>query len=364
MRILMNLDILGSLGGLQLYVTEMATELASRGHEVDLFFREERNSLVPHPSCHLIERVPGFNARLRHPVASSKQLLPTVRAATRSRPDVIYVNRFSDVPYALLASCASRARVVCHLHYFSEHRFTAIEARGVRRFIAVSQATGERWAAAGIDRDRIAVVYNGIKPDVYPTVGVAGRRAARHRIGITDHAYVVLYCGRVHNEKGIDTLVEAWRRLALPPEIARLIVVGEADPVSYRNSLIAQAVSGIEWLPPSNDVVTLMHAADVLVLPSRSEGFPRVVVEAMATGLPVIATRVGGTPEALRGFEDTMVEPNDAVGLASKLALMRRWRQDDPTLGERCARHVRDFFTFGHMADEIERLLAEACDAK
>ncbi len=178
-------------------------------------------------------------------------------------------------------------------------------------------------------------------------------------------AFVTLYYGRLDKEKGVDVLLQAWRLLGVPADDATLLVMGESvidpDPAASERRLRELAPAGCRWLPLSRDVLTPLHAADVVVLPSYDEGLSLTLLEALATGRPVVATRVGGTPEALfPPLDHLMFEPGDPPGLAWTLERLMNWRNEDPGLGERCRERVTGNFTLEQMARGVESVLVES----
>jgi glycosyltransferase involved in cell wall biosynthesis len=363
MRVLMNVDDLGPLGGVEQHVFQTARDLARRGHHIDLqYCRDGGYAAEARLFCASVTAVNSFNLDLGHPVSGGRQVWPAVRAGRQCRPDVIYVNRFSDLAWAFMTARARRARVVCHLHFFRAHRATGLRAFPARQFIAVSRALAAQWEGAGLHRSQISVVPNGIDPDAFPPGGAAERSRARAALGLPPDAFVVLYCGRFHTEKGVDVLLDAWRCLGLGDHEARLLLVGSAGSVpgsdGYYRQLLGRADAGCEWLPARENVLTPMHAADVVVVPSRSESFGRVVIEAMATGRPVLASRVGGVPEVLTGeFARFLVPPDEPGQLAAALRGLIGWQQREPELAEACTAHVRAHFTAAQAVDLVEDIL-------
>jgi glycosyltransferase involved in cell wall biosynthesis len=113
------------------------------------------------------------------------------------------------------------------------------------------------------------------------------------------------------------------------------------------------------------DVLTALHAADVVVLPSVTEGLGRVVLEAMSTGRPVAASRVGGVPEILTGpFARFLFESGDVADLAGRLGSVAGWQRREPPLGFLCSEHVRENFSLAKMAGRVEEILEKAVRAR
>jgi glycosyltransferase involved in cell wall biosynthesis len=162
---------------------------------------------------------------------------------------------------------------------------------GVALFLAVSEFVRDKHLEAGFEPDRIRVKPNFVQP-------------TRRRTG-PGGPFVVL--GRLTREKGLDALLRAWGE-------ARLEIAGEGDE---RSALERIAPSSVRFRGAiaATDVPDLLAGARALLIPSRSEGLPRVVVEAFAAGVPVIASRVGGLPELVEhGANGLLVDLDDEAG--------------------------------------------------
>jgi glycosyltransferase involved in cell wall biosynthesis len=229
--------------------------------------------------------------------------------------------------------------------------------RHVHRLQQVHQGRLDcRRAARGSDRSDPARV----ETSSYPRATDESRRFARRALGVPADAFVTLYLGRVAPEKGVDVLVRAWNSLGLTPDEGRLLIVGPPWPWSYLEDLHRLVSASCLFMDLQTHVVPLLHAADVLVLPSRwEEPFGRVIIEAMATGCPVIASRVGGIPEILTGdFASMLCEPGRAEELASKLGEIRRGAGG--ALAAAGPAHVRKNFALSSAADRVEKILVQA----
>jgi glycosyltransferase involved in cell wall biosynthesis len=181
---------------------------------------------------------------------------------------------------------------------------------------AVSAALGDRFAAvAGLPRERIRDVRNGVDLDRFrPGDGAA----ARAQLGLPVTGRIVLGVGRLVAGKGF---VVAARAIAGLGGHLSFVLVGDGP----ERAAIAAALPTTRFLGalPPDGVATACRAADVLVLPSEREGWPNVVTEALASGLPVVASRVGGIPQILgdpvpAGI-GALVAPRDVAGLAAAL---------------------------------------------
>ncbi|MBM3634938.1 MAG: glycosyltransferase family 4 protein [Actinobacteria bacterium] len=188
--------------------------------------------------------------------------------------------------------------------------------------ITVSRAIGDAADAIARPRRPITVVPNGADAEVFLPRDAAG---ARERLGIPDDGPVVSYVGKLVPRKGVDTLIESMGLLQVRGGAPRLVMAGIGglrEPLEQRAAQLGVA-DRITWLGkvPHHDVGWVMSTGDVFVLPSLSEGLPTVVCEAMACGLPVVATAVDGTPEIVDDpATGLLVRPHDAEGLADALA--------------------------------------------
>ncbi len=366
-RVVTNVEFTSPTGGIELNVLQISRALADHGHEVHLLF-ERPGSLLPEYRgfCASVTHVEELDYRFpigcRARLLRRAQLIPAVVQAARRRPEVCYGNRAFATGWAVPAGKLTGAPVVIHEHGWHHLAWEQVLAVGgqVDRWVMVSQFVANAWLEAGLDPDRVSVVHNGIAPSDYPVGGLEERSAAREELGLPDDPFVVAFVGRLDREKGIHVLLEAWRRLGWTQDEGRLLVVGSAltdpDRAAYEAEIRALADEHVVFLPARRDVVTPLHAADVVVVPSIvEEAFGRSVVEALATGRPVVASRVGGIPEILTGsLEDLLVPPNDPVELAARLASLRDWRHRDVGLAERCTARVEEAFTLDRTVDGVE----------
>jgi glycosyltransferase involved in cell wall biosynthesis len=360
-RIVTYLPALESLGGVELSILEQTRELAARGHRISLFYERDGN-LTDEFAAFCETMNPGPSPRYSDtPVRDAGRIGMRAVAASRRRPELIFANNFTELAWAAGIKALTRAPVICHLHEFTAFRRSSLKllARYVDRFLFNSHYMRRRWTNHGLDPSHHEVIQLGFSASTYTAGSEADRLRTRQALGIPADAYVVVYLGRLTPQKGVDVLLEGWRSLALPPERARLLIVG-LPPVtnSYIDGLRAATPPGCAWLPMQRDVLPILHASDVLVLPSRSnEAFGRVVVEALATGRPAVASAVGGIPEILRHqFAGLLVPPGDPAALADRLLALRDWRQSNPALGAQCAAHVAQNFSFEAYVSRLEEI--------
>jgi glycosyltransferase involved in cell wall biosynthesis len=242
------------------------------------------------------------------------------RALRRERPDIVYAFLFWGYTLALpVAALASpKALRVAARRSTPEGDVARRLARPLRRLadlvsnavVANSAEVAEAWLTAyPALRGRMHVIPNGVSimPRVTPK---------------PDGACPVIVCvANLIAYKGHVTLLEAASLLAQRRIPFRLQLVGDGPERSALKTMVTQLrlSAHVEFLGRRDDVPALLTASDLAVLPSYTEGLPNAVMEAMAAGLPVVATAVGGTPSLLAGGAGATVTPRDPVALADAL---------------------------------------------
>lgn len=311
-----------------------ATELSSRGVPVVALSRE-----------------PGFQPKL------ASQLAKLIRAHAI---DVVHCHHYSPYVYGLLASLLAPGTQLV----FTEHgRLSDAGPSRKRRWVnpllsrlpgrvfAVSADLRQHMIREGFPARHVGVVYNGIDPGERPTP--AQRSAARAALGLASDAFVIGTAGRLDPVKNLTVLLKAHARLMTRMPHARSVIIGEGAERSQLESLasrlgIAGAVTFAGYRP---DVRGLMSAFDVYLNCSAYEGVSLTILEAMAAGLPVVATPVGGNPEVVIDRETGWLVPGCASTIADAIAALaldgRRRRQ----MGEAGRWRVMRHFTKQQMVD-------------
>lgn len=190
---------------------------------------------------------------------------------------------------------------------------------------AMRQAAIDDFGAAPA---RVHTIVNGFNTSVF---GLKDRQLARQELGLGQDQQMVVYVGRFVEAKGMRELIAAARQLASTNERFRLALVGDGVMRPELLAMVAAAgLTGKVLVPggqPPEQVAQWISASDVLTLPSWSEGYPNVVVEALACGRPVVATDVGGTREIVNADNGILIPPRDTAALLAGLdkALRTTW---------------------------------------
>lgn len=247
--------------------------------------------------------------------------------------DVVETSQLSPAVIAAWATLGTHCRHVGGVHAVYRRdirnsrqlhiwRITAWLVRS-SRYYAISNFVADCWARfTSLEISRIRIIYNGINNSAFSAQ--SDRFTVEHELALPDSARIVIFVGRLDQFKGFDTAIAAFGPV-LERENLVLLFVGHAeraDPKA-RAMLIAveEQVSAEAWgtrvhfLGRREDVFRLMASSDVLVHPARTEGFGLVLAEALAVGLPIVASNVDGIPEVLDGTDSIMVPPNEPLAL-------------------------------------------------
>ncbi len=196
------------------------------------------------------------------------------------------------------------------------------------RVIAVSRALAEQVHSLGVPSERIDIVRNGIDKHTFRP---RNRVEARRRLGLPAAEPIVLYVGHVTAAKGAVDLVRAYAEGGRRLRAAHLVMLGEGEATEECRALARDFEAKISFVGarPHGEVATWLAACDVLALPSWNEGMPNVVLEALASGRPVVASHVGGIPEVVdSSAKGLLVPPRDPGALAGALERVLGERRD------------------------------------
>lgn len=284
------------------------------------------------------------------------------------RIDVLHSHSFRPNLYARMAGAVLRPaglRMVAHYHNDYGDKWTGDALVLERRLggvtdaaIAVSEAVaGQVAAEVGL---RPEVIGNGV--DLGRVVG-GNRARGRHALGIAADRLLVGLVGRICRQKGIDLFVEAAERLCAGHPQAAFVVAGDAEDAGLRRDLgqrIDAAGLGerIVFAGHREDMADVLAALDLLAAPSRWEGFGLMLAEAMAAGVPVVASDVGGIPSVVGGA-GRLVPAEDPAALAAALgALLRDPAEREALRRAGLARAER--FDWERSAAEVEAVYRRA----
>lgn len=225
--------------------------------------------------------------------------------------------------------------------------------------VAVSRALGDQAAALGVPRERIEIVTNGVDGALFTP---RDRAAARAELGrASDARKWILFVGRVEKDKGMLELAPAFARLAASNPDAALIIVGDGKGRAAMEETLRPLGDRVVFTGarPFAEIPIWMGACNLFTLPSHHEGTPNVLLEALASGRRVVATRVGGIPDVVSRPElGALVPVGDADALAAALGEVLAAPYDGAAVAALGARGGWD-----ESAERLHAVLLRACGA-
>lgn len=362
-----------SSSGVGRHVMDLSRGLLERGHEVHLVYSEVRADTVFRADLDTLGEYASFHARaimMRHGLHGQDVLAArSLRryCASHGPFDLVHCHstKAGVVGRIGLAGCGVKRIYSAHMFFgmgpcrsAGARRAAALLELGLSklcdRIIAVSREEYDHAVGLGIAPAKLCLIPNGV---------ALGSKAARPREelraawGVHPEETCVGFVGRIVPQKSPDTMLRAFAELLARGTAApvRLVMIGDGPLAEPCRRLAGQlgVAQRVVWLG-EQDAKTLMHAFDMLALTSDSEGHPLVILEAMARGLPVVATRVGGVADTVRaGVNGFVVPVRDISAIAGSLRAL----VNDPILREnmgRASRVIAQEFSVDRM---VERTL-------
>jgi glycosyltransferase involved in cell wall biosynthesis len=310
-------------GGLERVIQLLGTGLQEAGHEVHVACIVS-HAVIADP---LLAPLSAAGVQTHQIVVSgrgyARERAAVAELCRRLRPDVVHTHGYRpDVVDAGVARELGIATVTT-AHGFTggpwrNRLYEYLQRRAFRRFdavIAVSRPLGERLAASGVARDRLHVVPNAYRRLTPPL----DRTAARRELGLPVDEFVVGWVGRLSQEKGPDVLVDALPLLRDVPLAISFVGTGVQSEWLEARAEQQKVGERVRWHGVVPDAGRLFPAFDLCVLSSRTEGTPVVLFEAMAAGVPVVTTAVGGVPDVVSADEALLVPSEDSRALAAAI---------------------------------------------
>ncbi|TME98539.1 MAG: glycosyltransferase, partial [Chloroflexi bacterium] len=233
--------------------------------------------------------------------------------------------------------------------------------------IAISDHIARFTVSRGVRHPgRVRRVYHGLEPPVTRALERAGERI-RAELGVRPDELLVGNVGRLALQKGQRHLIAAMPLLLERVPFAHVVIAGGGDLEEYLRDLASEVgvADRVHVLGPRKDVPALMHAIDVFAMPSIWEGFGLVLLEAMAAGRPIVASRVATIPEVVVDGETGLLVPaGDPVALADALAQLAHDPAMARRLGEAGRERLRQHFSIEKMVGDTELLYRELIDER
>lgn len=344
---IVHLCVPARVGGLESVVVGLSRGLAERGHDVTLV------AVVPEAAAAESVFAPLRGSAVKTVAvevphrAYAREIRSVSRILDSVRPDVLHTHGYrADL---LHGGRARRKEIVTFstLHGSSKmgglsRAFEFVQGHALRRFdgvVAVSRPLIDLLANRGVRPDRIHYIRNAWLPPAAPL----GRREARRALGLPeDGALVIGWVGRLYPVKGPDVFLRSLPTVLDTEHLACVVGDGPERPALEALARDLGIQDHLRWAGSVPEASRLFSAFDLLVLSSRSEGAPMVLIEAMGQGVPIVATRVGGIPELVDGDDEGWLVPPEAPDLLSDaIRTCVDDRREATVRAERAAARVR-----------------------
>jgi len=354
------------IGGSERVGADLALEFQRRGYRVVCFaFHDSDGPMRTQLEASGIRCLDMNYSRCRGFLRRLSYLWRFWRMLRREQISALHVHHTAALILCAIPARLARVRLVMTEHALQWADWGAAYQRPALRYcryanaitvVEPAQADYFRNALA-VPADRVHYVANGVRVAARTPECVSD---ARRRVGISPADFAFFYVGRLNPIKDLGTLLEAFA--ALPGEVlrrSRLYLVGDGSEramlESKRDAL--GLTERVTFLGFRTDVSQLLKAADAVVMSSRSEGLPMVLLEAMAAGVPCVATAVGGIPQLFGEDRGLTVPPQDATGLAAAMASVA----GSPELRQRLVRNalenLRKHYALDAVTDRYLELL-------
>lgn len=356
-------------GGAERSLVDLIPHLRAEGVDVSITVLTDRGGLS------LEAREAGAEVTVLGPGRFDQRVRRMRDLLAEDRPDLLHTTLFGANVVGRVAARLVGTPIVSSLvntPYGPDHLATpgisvtrlrlaqgidAATARLVTRFHANASHVATTMARRlHVPLDRIDVIPRGRDPAVLGERTAARGLATRNRLGVGPDAVLVVSLARHEHQKGLDVLLRAVPEVLTRLPAARFMVAGREGNVSSELSRLVSSLeigAAVELLGARDDVGDLLSAADVFVLPSRREGFPGAVVEAMALRAPIVATHLPGTREALDERNGLLVSPEDVAGLADAIVRVVEEPEAATARVERAHRRFVERFTTGAVAQDM-----------
>ncbi|HEY2029866.1 MAG TPA: glycosyltransferase family 4 protein [Myxococcales bacterium] len=357
-----------SVGGIQTHTLQLSRRLVALGVEVHVLTRHypglARQENIDGVQVHRVGdsalprgiRVGSYLAGAFQALHALKNQIHVVHAHQLLGPALVgwLARAFGGKPLLLNPHSPDEVGMLEARKLFGRLHLAALRRYG-DGFVSICDPIAKELARAGIDPSRIHPIPNGVDTDVFRPATADERAKLRHQLALSPLPAVV-YSGRLARVKGVDVLLEAWPRLETQ---AQLVIVGDGEEAEGLRTRAA-TLRNVRFAGRVDDPGRWLRAADVAVLPSRGEGLSVALLEAMACGVPTVATAVGGSPGAIAdGVDGLLVPPEDPQALAD--ALLRASRT--PALGVGARRRVVERHSMDAIARQFVGLYQELCAA-
>lgn len=318
-----------------------------------------------------VMRLPYMTHRGLQAIQFAWKVIPTSlrleRVIRQGKFDLVYNNSLLN-PYGALAARLAGVPCVWHVHDLGKNpvlRFgiTRLAELLADRIIVVSEAVKEIFSARG--KKKIRVVYNGVDTDFFDPEWI-GETDARQEYSITaGQKPIITMIARLHETKRPQDMIQALRSIRERWPECLLLLAGEGPLEEELRRMVADygLEQNVRFLGYVADVRGVLKLANVVVLTSDHEAFPRAPLEAMAMARVVVATRVGGIPEAITSETGRLITPGNLTELVEAISYVLEDEERARQMGLAGRKRVLEHFSQKKYIAEIEKIMAEVLTA-
>ncbi len=302
-----------------------------------------------------------YRVNLFYGVRLVPALLRLVAELRRDRPDILHCWLFqANLAGRIAARIAGVPANISSLRVVEEERLLQypldrLTGFLVTRYVAVARAVADHYMKRlKMPGKKIEVIRNGVE-----LVGLeeGQRNELKEGLSLPEGAFIIGTAGRLHKQKGTDILIQAMRKVREDCPEAVLLIAGEGPERETLEQAARSLPDGaVRFTGNVRQMEEFYEALDIFVLPSRWEGMPNALLEAMSAGVPAVAARTGGVPEIM-GKEETgvMVPPESPEALADAVIFLRKNNERKEQLKTNAIKRAR-LFSFDKMTESYERL--------
>ena len=353
------------VGGAEKQIQRLVPRLQARGFEVCIITRHEPGL----SRFEIVEGAPVYRLLCPGPkaLAALFYIVGAFILLSRLRPDLIHAHEIlSPASAALLAKRFFGWPVIVKVlrggmrgdvyklkrRFLWKQRFRTL-CQGVDSFVIISHEIEQELVALGVPPEKRAFLPNGVDTGTFAPLSASQKKHLRSQLLIPTDDPVVVYVGRLTFEKRVDHLLSIWPAIRTTLPQAHLLIVG-TGPEEARLRAESTSLSDVKFTGQVDDALKYLHAVDVFVLPSATEGLSNSLLEALSTGLPVVATSVGGTPDVItHGENGYLVPPDDLSALQSGLTALLTDSTLGTRLGTRGRQRIQTDFSLESAADRL-----------
>ena len=346
------------IGGITSYLLNLSSGLNKRGHNI--YIASSKGALLPRFINNGITYIPV-------PIRTKQELSPKIMLSAfklkgvidKNRIDIVHSNSRTTSVLASLLSYSTPARHISTCHGFFKKRLSRkIFPFWGDRVIAISQPVKEHLMEDfNVDASKIDVIHSGI--DVSQLCAFSSQLSVKTKkeFGLKDGP-VVGIVARLSEEKGHIFLMRAMQEVVDKFPNAQLLIAGEGkmkqELTSLRKTLKLE--NNCIFIPPVENTAQVLSVMDVFVLPSTKEGLGLALMEAMASGLACVGSRVGGISSLIRhGYNGLLVDPADVKQLSLAILELLNDQKKRISFGQNARNFIADNFSLDKMSEETEK---------